>query len=119
MEEDRVFIHTGLASSRKMIAIEKHAYNEKNSKAPDNGGQIYLGYKIAPSSPDIITTPLDAEAIVDVLNKSGIRAASSIPGVMSAATSTIIPFSKEGNLFSSTFRPSQTKASEKTSERWR
>lgn len=76
-----VFIHMGLAQSRNVITIEKYAYNQKNSKAADNSGRIYLGEKIAPSAPERLQTPFDTEKIVEAMKEGGINASESIdPG---------------------------------------
>lgn len=76
-----IYLHLGLASSRNVITVEKYAYNEKRASSADNDGILFSGEKITADGPGTLTTPFDAESIVDALAGSGIEShISSDPG---------------------------------------
>lgn len=79
--DGNIYLHLGLASSRNVITVEKYAYNEKRASSADNDGILFSGEKIRDDGPDTLTTPFDAESIVNALVSRGIESRiSSDPG---------------------------------------
>ncbi len=69
-----LFIHMGLAASRKTITIEQFAYNDKRAAIADNAGCLFSGNQISPSGGNVLTSPFDVPNLVDALRKHSIPA---------------------------------------------
>lgn len=76
-----LILSLGLASSRRLISLERTAYNEMNALHLDNDGVRKLGEVIVPGQPASLTTSLNVPALHEALEKAGIPSEiSSDPG---------------------------------------
>ncbi|MFT8710238.1 MAG: pyroglutamyl-peptidase I [Sporolactobacillus sp.] len=75
--EPDIVIAVGQASGRSAITLERAAYNQCDNSHLDNEGHFFAGETILPQGPEVYSSSLPVEAIVQSIQQMGIPAAPS------------------------------------------
>lgn len=73
-EEADAILCLGLASSERSLRVERCARNRATSLDADARGEVRAGRPTIDGAPDVLETPLDAEAFARALHERGVAA---------------------------------------------